>query len=134
MGLEPPATENATDQLAKKVIFVVDDEVEIGLLITDLIHQHTPHQAHHHLTGSQALQAATTHTPHLLILDFDLPDMSGLELHDKLHMLEHLRNVPTLLISAIKPPLHEIRKRTITFLSKPFDLMELLHTITKLLA
>ncbi len=132
----PPSvpTAKASEQPPGKVVFVVDDDEDIGLLITTLIHQHTPHQAHHHPTGSQALQAITMHTPHLFILDFDLPDMNGLELHDRLHTLEHLKNVPTLLISAIKPPLHEIRKRAITFLAKPFDLMELLHTITKLLA
>jgi hypothetical protein len=59
--------------------------------------------------------------------------MSGLELHDRLHTLEHLRNDPTLLISSVKPPLRELRKRALIFLAKPFDLMELLHTITKLL-
>ena len=132
----PPSmpTAKASEQTPCKVVFVVDDEEEIGLLITDLIHQHTPHQAHHHPTASQALQAVTIHTPHLLILDYELPDMNGLELHDRLHTFEHLRNVPTLLISAMKPPLHELRKRAITFLAKPFDLMELLHTITQLLA
>src|SRR5690242_1422609 len=100
-------TKQAAEQSVNKLIVVVDDDEDIGLVILDLIHQHTPHQAHHHLTGSQALQVASTHTPHLFILDYSLPDMTGLELHDQLHMLPHLRNVPTLLISAIKPPLHE---------------------------
>ncbi len=123
----------ATNQISVKVIFVVDDDEEIGLLLTQLIHQETPHHAWHHTTGSQALQAISTHTPHLLILDYDLPDMNGLELHDRLHALERLRNVPTLLISAIKPPMQEVRKRAITFLAKPLDLMELLRAIRKLL-
>jgi hypothetical protein len=34
----------------------------------------------------------------------------------------------------MKPPLHEIHQRAITFLAKPFDLMHLLHTIATLLA
>jgi DNA-binding response OmpR family regulator len=72
-------------------------------------------------------------TPHLLILDYDLPDMNGLEMHDQLHALERLRNVPTLLISAIKPPMQEVRKRAITFLAKPLDLIELLRAIRRLL-
>ncbi len=60
--------------------------------------------------------------------------MSGLELHDRLHTLEHLKTVPTLLISSVKPPLRELQKRALIFMAKPFDLIELLHTITKLLA
>lgn len=130
---ESAPTAKATDQRPGKLILVVEDDEDIGLFITEFIHQHTVHQAQHHLTGHHALQAVTLYTPHLFILDYDLPDMTGLELHDQLHILEHLRNVPTLLISAIKPPMSEVRKRAITFLAKPFDLMELLHTITGLL-
>ena len=74
------------------------------------------------------------HTPHLFIIDYNLPDMTGLELYDQLHSRVQLKNVPTLIISAIKPPLHELGKRAIMFLAKPFEVMELLHTITKLLA
>src|SRR5947209_5151687 len=117
-------TVQESDQLLSKVIFVVEDDKDIGVFITDLIHQHTPHHAQHHLTGSQALQAVTSQNPHLLILDYGLPDMTGLELFDRMQTHKHLRNVPTLLISAIKPPLHELRKRAITFLEKPFDLSE----------
>lgn len=128
-----PATQ-AANHLFHKVIVVVEDDEEIGTIITELIHGHTSHEVQHHVTGNQALQAMSTSLSHLFILDYNLPDMSGLELHDRLHSLEHLRNVPTLLISSVKPPLRELQKRALIFLAKPFDLMELLHTITKLLA
>ena len=127
-------TFQATNHLLHKVILVVDDDEDIGTLITELIHERETHDVQHHVTGEQALQAMSTYTPHLFILDYNLPDMSGLELHDRLHRLEHLKSVPTLLISAVKPPLRELQKRAITFLAKPFDMIELLHTITKLLA
>jgi CheY-like chemotaxis protein len=127
-------TPQAPAHLSHKVIVVVDDDEEIGILITELIHEQTTHVVQHHVTGHQALQVMSTSPSHLLILDYNLPDMSGLELHDRLHSFEHLRTVPTLLISSIKPPLREVQKRAITFLAKPFDLMELLHTITTLLA
>jgi DNA-binding response OmpR family regulator len=132
MGTSVPSPEAAT-QIPDKVIFVVDDDEQIGLLLTQLIHQETPHHAWHHTTASQTLQAISTQTPHLLILDYDLPYMNGLELHDRLHALERLRTVPTLLISAIKPPMEEVRKRAITFLAKPLDLLELLGAIRRLL-
>ena len=123
-------TPQATNHPLHKVIVVVDDDEDIGTLITKLFHEHETHDVQHHVTGKQALQAMSTGTPHLFILDYNLPDMSGLELHDRLHRLEHLKSVPTLLISAVKPPLRELQKRAITFLAKPFDIDELLSMIT----
>ena len=127
-------TSQAAKQPIPKVIVVVDDDEEIGTLIADLIHAHTIHEVQHYTTGTQVLQAMSTSLAHLFILDYTLPDMSGLELHDRLRTLEHLKTVPILLISAMKPPLRELQQRALTFLAKPFDVMKLLHTITTLLA
>ena len=117
-----------------KLILVVDDEVDIGMLIVQVIQEEMGHRAFHHVTGKQALEACRSQAPHLFILDYGLPDMTGLELHDQLHTLEYLSNVPTLLISVRQPPQRELRKRHISFLPKPFDLLRLQRTITKLLA
>ena len=51
------STPPAPNHLFHKVIVVVDDDQEIGTIITELIHQHTSHEVQHHLTGKQALQA-----------------------------------------------------------------------------
>jgi CheY-like chemotaxis protein len=122
-----------TEQPTIKLIFVVDDDKEIGTLIVQVIEQETPHRVHHHLTGTHALQAITTHTPHLFILDYSLPDMDGLELHDRLHAVVHLKDTPTLLMSAQKPPMREVRQRKITFLPKPFEITHFLHAVGTLL-
>lgn len=127
-------TPQVSKHLSHKVIVVVDDDEDIIMLITELIHEHTTHEVQHYTTGNQALQAMSTSLAHLFILDYSLPDMSGLELHDRLHTFAHLRTVPSLLISAMKPPLRELQQRTLAFLAKPFDLMKLLRMITKLLA
>lgn len=123
----------ASDYLFHKMIVVVDDDEEIGTLITELMHEHSIHEVRHHVTGNQAIQAMHTSFAHLFILDYHLPDMIGPELHDRLHTFEHLKTVPTLLISSVKPPLRDLQQRAITYLAKPFDLMELLHTVTRLL-
>ena len=127
-------TPQAPNHLNHNVIVVVEDDEEIGTLLTELIQEQTTLEVQHHVTGNQALQVVSEALPQLFILDYNLPDMSGLELHDRLHTFEHLRTVPTLVMSSMKPPLRELQKRALIFLAKPFDLMELLHTITKLLA
>lgn len=117
----------------QKTILVVDDDVNIGLIIVELIREETSHRALHHTTGSQAIQTTSATPIQLFILDYQLPDMSGFELHDRLHKLDHLQNVPTLLISALQPSRQEMEKRMITFLAKPFDMLELLQIISSLL-
>lgn len=129
---QEPARPDAAEP-KQKTVLVVDDDVNIGIIIVELIHQETPHRALHHTTGNQAIQAFSAAPAHLFILDYQLPDMSGLELHDRLHRFDHLKNVPTLLISALQPSPQELRKRAITFLAKPFDMTKLLHIISTLL-
>lgn len=128
---DPVQAAAANDQTMVKVILVVDDDEDIGLLIVQLIERETPHAVMHHTSGTQALQAMQTQSPHLFILDYLLPDMTGLQLHDQLHQPDHLKGIPTILISAHNPPWREIRTRKITFLPKPFDLSTLLQAIAK---
>ena len=123
-----------TPQTTVKLILVVDDEVDIGMLVVQLIQEEMGHRALHHPTGNLAIEACRTKTPHLFILDYGLPDMTGLQLHDQLRAFDHLSTVPTLLVSARKPPQKEMRRREISFLAKPFDMTRLQQTIAKLLA
>jgi DNA-binding response OmpR family regulator len=123
-----------TPQTTVKLILVVDDEVDIGMLVVQLIQEEMGHRALHHPSGNQAIEACRTQTPHLFILDYGLPDMTGLQLHDQLHAFDHLSAIPTLLVSARKPPPKEMRRREISFLAKPFDMTRLQQTIVKLLA
>ena len=117
-----------------KLIFIVEDDVEIGNLLLQIIEQETIHKAIHHVDARNALQAATQVMPHLLLLDYSLPDMNGLELYDWLQSFEHLKNIPTILMSARNPPIEEIQRRGILYLRKPFAVTELLAIIKKLFA
>jgi len=114
-----------------KLIFIVEDDEEIGNLLLQIIEQETIHKAIHHVDARNALKAAARVMPHLLLLDYSLPDMNGLELYDWLQSFEHLKNMPTILMSARNPPLVEIQRRGILFLRKPFAVTELLNTIKK---
>lgn len=103
-----------------------------NIFILQIIEQETIHKAIHHVDARNALKAAARLMPHLLLLDYSLPDMNGLDLYDWLQSFEHLKNIPTILMSARNPPLVEIQRRGILFLRKPFAVTELLNTIKKL--
>lgn len=124
----------ATDRVAVKLILVVEDDEDIGTFLVQAIHQETAHQAIHHASAYQALEAVKSVAPHLFILDYNLPDMSGFELYDQLQTFEHLKHSRTILISAYSPSLLEIHRRRILFIRKPFDLTKLLNAIENALA
>ena len=122
------------DKASIKLIMVVEDDEQIGTFIVQLIYQETRHFAIHHPTPANALEWATQHMPHLFILDYGLPGMNGLELHDRLHDFEHLKYAKSILISAISPPTVELKKRDMIFLAKPFNVLTLIELIERLVA
>ena len=120
-------------QQATKTILVVEDEPDIGAVLTEALLQETSYHVVLVDTPSHALQDVKNITPHLLILNYNLPQMNGLDLCDRLHHANGLEQVPTILLSA-RLPHQQLAQRHILGMSKPFDLDELLETVDKLLA
>lgn len=123
---------SAKDHSTAKTILVVEDDENIGEFIVEAFIQETPYQALLATNGSQALKIVQNVKPNVLLLDNNLPDMKGIELYDRLHVAKTLANVPVLLMSA-NVPVHEVKKRNLYCLHKPFELNDLLETIEKLL-
>ena len=73
--------------------------------------------------------------PDLLILDYRLPSMNGLDLYDHLQEQEGLTDVPTIMISAnFSFPPGELARRHITGIKKPLELDAFLPLIERLLS
>ncbi len=121
-----------SDQIRVKTVLVVEDDEDIGAMIVVALSQETPYQAVLATDGLQALEMIRSFAPRLFLLDYRLPGMDGIELYDYLHATKGLESVPALMISANVPML-EMQKRSIIYMKKPFDLGELLQTISKLL-
>jgi CheY-like chemotaxis protein len=70
-----------------------------------------------------------------LILDYQLPEMNGIELYDQVRTIQGFENVPALLMTAsIGMPWSQIEKRALVGLPKPLELSEFLATVENLLA
>ncbi len=115
-------------------LLIVEDDESIGELLTQTIKSETPYAVLLATDAIQALKVVEAFKPSLYILDYHLPGIDGLELHDRLHSIQGLETVPSLMMSSHSPPRQAIRERQITFLKKPFDLADLLDSIEKLLA
>jgi DNA-binding response OmpR family regulator len=118
---------------AAKMILVVEDDEALGALLVRAFEQETPYQAVLASDGFQALKMLRTVKPDVLILDYGLPDMNGLELYDTIHTVKAMERLPVLIISAETVRIQkEVKARQLPQLKKPFELANLFEAIERL--
>lgn len=84
------------------------------------------------LNGRTALQAASREPPDLILLDINMPDISGYEVCQQLKILETTRNIPIIFISALDSISDKIRAFEMggqDYITKPFQELEVLARI-----
>ena len=126
---EQPSTEK---QIIGKTILIVEDDDSFGEFLCQAISQETPHQPVRVSNGFQALQVIREIIPDLVILDYYMPGMNGIELYDQLHAAKGLEHLPAIMTS---PGVleHDILDRHIVGMSKPVELSKLLDIIAELI-
>ncbi len=126
--------ESVVTRTQEKTILVVDDDRDVGELLRSIIVDQTSHRVIWIAESDLALEAVPHLKPSLILLDYLMPTLDGLKLFDYMQGLEHIRNVPVVLISARTTiPFEELDKRGIHFLSKPFEMDDLLQLVDRLL-
>lgn len=121
------------EDIRSKRILVVDDDSVLGDLLLEVLQEEEAYQACHVLSGEMALATLQTEVPALLLLDYHLPGMNGLELADWLGNHKEYDQIPILLMSSDVPQEVSGNKHFRT-LEKPFELETLLHVVAELLA
>lgn len=126
---QPPPQGTKTKQ-----ILIVDDDRDIGEMLEKVILEQTSYEVMWIAEGDLVLEVAPYVHPSLIILDYMLSTMRGLELYDRLQSIDHLRHLPVILISGWATlPFEQLRERGIYFLKKPFELSDLLDLLAELL-
>jgi two-component system, response regulator, stage 0 sporulation protein F len=124
-----------TPSTSEKTILIVDDDRDIGEMLQSIITQQTDYRVVWIAESDLVLMAAQHLRPSLILLDYMMPTMDGLDLYDRLQNMENMRGVPVVLISARATlPFEELRARGIYLLRKPFDLTDLLDILAQLLS
>ena len=118
-------------------ILHVEDDASLQNLVRAALEHLGGYEVHTAADGPQALQLARRHPPRLLLLDFDLPGMSGIEVLRALREVEGLRQVPAIFLTAVVDPKVHAELRAIDaqeVLQKPFRPRLLVEAVTRVLA
>jgi two-component system cell cycle response regulator DivK len=116
--------------MAKKVLIVEDNELNMKLF-NDLL------EAHGYVTlktanGVEAVELARSHHPDLILMDIQLPEVSGLEVTRWLKDDAQLASIPIVAITAFAMKGDEERIREggcEAYLSKPISVTKFLETV-----
>lgn len=131
-----PTRTAQVDGTTAKTILIVEDDDAIGEFIVQVIQQETSYQAIHFADGYEAWARIHNQSllPNLLILDYNLPHMTGIEFYDRLHTNKEYEHIPVLIVSAHPQLCRDAAKvRNLACLEKPFALDALLGMIEKLI-
>jgi DNA-binding response OmpR family regulator len=107
-------------------ILVVDD-VPANLQILARMLQSGGHKVRLAPSGEHALQAARMEAPQLILLDINMPGMSGYEVCERLKADPELAAVPVIFISALNETMDKVRGfglGAVDYVTKPFHLEE----------
>lgn len=120
---------------AVPVILVADDEAHI-LHVVSLKLRNAGYEVLTAGDGEEALELAMQHRPDLVITDYQMPELTGLELARRLREHAATASTPVIMITARGAGLSqpEIEQTNIaSVLSKPFSPREILQRVQSLL-
>lgn len=119
-----------------KNLLIVDDDVDFTTLLEEILSStNIAVNIDHCYDGACALEKVEDHPIDMLILDYNLPSMNGLEIVEKLHE----RNVfpQVIMITGYSDQIMRERARELdvtAFLEKPFDIRVLDFYVHKCLS
>jgi len=118
----------------RRVVMVVEDDRPVGELLASIINDEDGYYAIHVTRPRDALETLKKIKPDLLVLDVGLPEMSGIELYDRVRQDEKLKRVPVMFETAVAHENRlEFKKRGITnVVEKPFELDQVLRKVHQL--
>jgi two-component system alkaline phosphatase synthesis response regulator PhoP len=123
-----------SDEKVLKVL-VVDDEVHIVQVVAIKLRNN----GFNVITcenGREALELASNEKPDIIVTDFQMPVMTGLELVENLRSRPDTADIPVVMLTARGFAIEDERKEELKIsasLSKPFSPRELLGTVEEVL-
>ena len=119
--------------MAKRVLVVEDNELNLKLFCDLLrVHDYIPEPVR---DGREALSRARDVQPDLVIMDIQLPNVSGLDLIETLKGDADLKGIPIMAVTAFAAKEDEERIRAAgaeAYVAKPMSVMRFVETVQAL--
>ncbi|MGE0829095.1 MAG: response regulator [Hyphomonadaceae bacterium] len=118
--------------MAKTVLIVEDNELNMRLF-NDLL-EAFGYRTVKTRDGRQAVPLARQHKPDLILMDIQLPEVSGLEITSRLKADQELKSIPVVAVTAfaMRGDEQRIRERGCeAYLSKPISVTTFLDTVRR---
>jgi two-component system cell cycle response regulator DivK len=120
--------------MPKKILIVEDNELNMKLFHDLLeVHGYATVQTR---DGREALALAREHRPDLILMDIQLPEVSGLEVTRWIKDDEELKSIPVIAVTAFAMKGDEEKIRSggcEAYIAKPISVLTFLETIEKVL-
>jgi two-component system cell cycle response regulator DivK len=120
--------------VAKKILVVEDNELNLKLFC-DLLRAHG-YEAEPVRDGREAVERTRAFAPDLIIMDIQMPHISGLELIEQLKADSDLKPIPVMAVTAYAAKGDEERIRDAGaegYVSKPISVMKFVEAVGALL-
>ena len=116
-------------------ILIVEDNEKNMKLVRDIL-RHNGHATIEAVTGEEGVRLALDRRPDLVLMDIQLPDISGIEALRQIRVVRELDAVPVIAVSASVMP--DEQHKIITsgfdaFVTKPINLKQFIDTVTRFL-
>jgi CheY-like chemotaxis protein len=125
-------TNAATDHTRRLLILVVDDDASLLDLLAQVLEE-AGYQTVQAQQGEEALRRLAEGPVDLVLSDVMMPVIDGRELARRMAAAEAYRGIPVVLVTAGGRQVVEASSPAVAVLSKPFDLDQLLATVTQTL-
>ena len=112
-------------------VLVVDDEIHIVTVVAIKL-RNNGYEVITADNGKDAFDMACAEQPDIIVTDFQMPTMTGVEMVRKLRNNESTKDVPVIMLTARGFAVEEVQRndlRISELLSKPFSPKELLRSI-----
>ena len=118
-----------------KRILVVDDEIHIVHVVAIKL-RNNGYEVMSAENGAEALKLASEENPDIIVTDYQMPVMTGLELVEKLRQNDATKEIPVIMLTARSFAIEDEQKESLGIsecISKPFSPKELLRSIEDIL-
>ena len=123
----------ADPRTAQRTVLIVEDNELNMKLFHDLLAAHG-YRTIQTRNGFDALELARTHRPDLILMDIQLPEVSGLEVTKWIKEDDELRMIPIIAVTAFAMKGDEERIRSggcEAYISKPISVLSFLDTVRR---